>query len=427
MANKTLNSMILIRNAAAAEWSSANPILMKGEFGFETDTRKLKAGDGVTNWNDLEYAYATLEEILTQVDSKIEEAVGDLHQTAVYEAECAYGEDKLTALGEVAASPAQGDIGIVKEAISDDHFQYTAYVYSGSAWAAMDGNYDAANVYFAKDLIFTQAFGKYAPDSSGSVEIPTASNGMSLQALLEGAFAEEKNPTVTQPSTSITLSGAGAKEVGTAFTPSYSVGFNAGSYQYGPATGVTVTSYAVTDTNSGSASTQTGSFTQFTVEDDTNYRVSVTTSYGNGAIPKTNLGNDYAAGQILAGSKTAQSSAVTGYRNEFYGTLTTKPAAMTSADIRGLAGKKAVVNGNISVSVSVGAMRVIIAVPNTKVVNSVLDVNGLNAQIFSSFTHTTVDVEGANGYTAMTYNVYYLDYANANDTANTYTVTIANA
>ena len=289
------------------------------------------------------------------------------------------------------------------------------------------GNVDADTLFFTKDLVFTQAFGKYSPDSSGSVTIPTETNDMSIQDLLESAFSEEKNPTISQPSTSVTLTGAGAKEVGTEFTPNYSVGFNPGSYQYGPATGVTATAYAVTDTNSGSASTQTGSFTQFTVEDGTNYRVSVTTTYTAGAVPKTNLGNDYAAGQIQAGSKTAQSSAVTGYRNEFYGTMTTKPGTMTSADIRALTGKKAQATGTVSVSVPVGAMRVVIAVPESKVVNSVLDVNGLNAQIFSSFTHTTVEVEGANSYTAMTYNVYYLDYAAANDTANTYTVTIANA
>lgn len=290
------------------------------------------------------------------------------------------------------------------------------------------GNIDADTLYFTKDLVFTQAFGKYAPDGSGSVTIPTETNDMSIQDLLESAFSEEKNPTITQPSTSITLTGAGAKEVGTEFTPSYSVGFNKGSYQYGPSdTGVTVTGYAVTDTKEGSSTTQTGSFTKFTVGDGENYKVSVVTSYGDGAIPKTNLGNDYAAGQIKAGTKSATSSAVTGYRNEFYGTLTTKPGTMASADIRGLAGKKAEAAGTVSVSVPVGAMRVVIAVPSPKVVNSVLDVNGLNAQIFSSFTHTTVEVEGANGYTAKTYNVYYLDYANANDTANTYTVTIANA
>lgn len=291
------------------------------------------------------------------------------------------------------------------------------------------GNVDADTLFFTKNLVFTQAFGKYAPDGSGSVEIPTLDDDMSIQDLLESAFSEEKNPTITQPSTSVSLTGSGAKEVGTEFTPSYSVGFNKGSYQYGPSdTGVTVTAYAVTDTNSGSASTQTGSFTKFTVGDDTNYKVSVTTSYSDGAIPKTNLGNDYAAGQIKAGSKTASSAAVTGYRNMFFGTMTTKPADITSADIRALTTKQA--KGNVTdkvINIPVGALRVMFAVPSDKQITSITDTNGLGAQILSSFTQTTAQVEGANAYTAIEYKVYYMDYASANNKANTYKVTVANA
>lgn len=294
--------------------------------------------------------------------------------------------------------------------------------------SAITGNIDADTLYFTKDLVFTQAFGRYAPDGSGSVTIPTETNDMSIQDLLESAFSEEKNPSITQPSTSITLTGAGAKEVGTEFTPQYSVGFNKGSYSYGPDTAVTVTGYEVTDTNSGSSTTQTGSFTKFTVGDDTNYKVNVTTSYGDGAIPKTNLGNDYAAGQIKAGSKTASSAAVTGYRNMFFGTMTTKPADITSADIRALATKQA--KGNVTdkvINIPVGALRVMFAVPSDKQITSITDTNGLGAQILSSFTQTTAQVEGANAYNAIEYKVYYMDYASANDTANTYKVTVANA
>lgn len=43
---------------AAAKWTAANPLLQRGELGVETDTRKIKVGDGITYWNDLEYAKA---------------------------------------------------------------------------------------------------------------------------------------------------------------------------------------------------------------------------------------------------------------------------------------------------------------------------------------------------------------------------------
>lgn len=44
------------RHDTAANWTSANPTLAAGELGVETDTHKIKAGDGSTAWADLPYA-----------------------------------------------------------------------------------------------------------------------------------------------------------------------------------------------------------------------------------------------------------------------------------------------------------------------------------------------------------------------------------
>ena len=46
---------IQIRRDTAANWTSANPILANGELGLETDTGKLKVGDGTTQWASLAY------------------------------------------------------------------------------------------------------------------------------------------------------------------------------------------------------------------------------------------------------------------------------------------------------------------------------------------------------------------------------------
>lgn len=42
-----------VRNATAAVWASANPVLEAGEPGFELDTKVYKIGDGSTPWNAL--------------------------------------------------------------------------------------------------------------------------------------------------------------------------------------------------------------------------------------------------------------------------------------------------------------------------------------------------------------------------------------
>lgn len=46
-----------LRHDTAANWTAANPTLLSGEKGFETDTKKWKTGDGVTAWNSLAYEF----------------------------------------------------------------------------------------------------------------------------------------------------------------------------------------------------------------------------------------------------------------------------------------------------------------------------------------------------------------------------------
>lgn len=45
-----------IRKDTAANWTSANPVLLAGEPAYETDTGLQKIGDGTTAWNSLDYA-----------------------------------------------------------------------------------------------------------------------------------------------------------------------------------------------------------------------------------------------------------------------------------------------------------------------------------------------------------------------------------
>lgn len=240
-------------------------------------------------------------------------------------------------------------------------------------------------------------------------------------------FIDETPPNTIQPSVSLTFSQAKGYEVGTKVTPSYSASFNKGSYTYDDDTGVSVSAWSVKDTNNKILTTATGSFPELTVSDGINYKITATATHSAGIVPKTNTGNPYADGQIKAGAKSATSGALTGYRNTFYGTLTAKTDP-TSSIIRGLATKsgKALANGNsFTLNVPVGSLRVIFAYPETlRDVTSVKDVNGMNAEISSSFVKITVPVEGANGYTAISYKVYILDFAEANGTANKFTVTI---
>jgi hypothetical protein len=48
-------SRIQVRGDTAANWTAANPILADREMGYETDTRKLKVGNGTSTWTALPY------------------------------------------------------------------------------------------------------------------------------------------------------------------------------------------------------------------------------------------------------------------------------------------------------------------------------------------------------------------------------------
>lgn len=285
----------------------------------------------------------------------------------------------------------------------------------------------ADEVLFTKDLVLTEQFGRYVP-VDGKVTVPA--ENISVQAVVLDAFSQDKNPTITQPSVSVSSSTARAYEVGTSVTPAYNGSLNPGAYEYKPKpTGVVAQSWsAVNNVTSEQIAAQSGTFAAYIIPDGANYRITLNCTYSDGEIPFTALDQEYPAGQIKGGTKSATTGAITGYRNSFYGTTTDKEATTDSAVIRGLAQKsnRAYTNGStFSVTIPVGALRVIIAYPAIlRDVTSIKDVNGLNADITTAFTQATVEVEGAASYLSIPYKVYTLDFATPNDTKNTYNVTI---
>jgi hypothetical protein len=48
-------TQIQVRRGTASQWTSTNPTLAAGEWGFETDTGKVKIGNGSTAWTSLGY------------------------------------------------------------------------------------------------------------------------------------------------------------------------------------------------------------------------------------------------------------------------------------------------------------------------------------------------------------------------------------
>ena len=62
-------TQIQVRRGTASQWTSTNPTLAAGEWGFETDTGKAKIGNGSTNWTGLSYFGGTGDVTLTGVQT----------------------------------------------------------------------------------------------------------------------------------------------------------------------------------------------------------------------------------------------------------------------------------------------------------------------------------------------------------------------
>lgn len=423
MATKTLSTRIVMRNDTAENWTTKNPVLLKGEFGVETDTNKFKIGDGNKAWADLDYAgadEAAIENIIAQNrDSLYKYTRTDASQS----------DDAAIAAALGSNAAVQGDIVVITTTVEGNAYEQSAFMYDGTQWAAMTGNVGADKVILQDDIVmagnYTQV-GNMTKSQNGTATFAT--KGKSVSDALTEIFSKRLQPgTPTAPAVTLTFGQAKAYEVGTTVTPTYSASLSAGSYTYGPATGITATSWEVTDTAGNSATTASGSFAEVVVADGTNYKITAKATYGEGAVAKDNLGSDSSPViKIAAGSATKTSGAITGYRNTFYGSVTEK-AELTSTIIRGLTkSNKALANGNsFTVNIPVGARRVIFAYPATlRDVSSVKDVNGLNAEIKSAFTKTTLTVAGAGADAGIEYKVYTTDFADPVAKANSYTVQI---
>ena len=396
---KQIRTTLILRNDTNANWAASSLVLKKGEVGFDTDLHIFKVGDGTKTWSEITISFVDL----AAVEKAIDDATKNLHTTDVYQKEIALGGDKAAALAEITSS-VKGDIAIIKEALQGGKYQYTAYVRGETNWEAMDGNYDAENVYFQKDLTITAPIGVQTIPSSGSKTLATM--GKNLKQVLDMIVASEKNPSTTQPSVTLNSSNIGAKEVGTNIAIAYSFATNPGSYTYGPATGVTFSGYEATF-NGETLTGASGTFTSMQVVDDTNLSISGKCASSEGAVPLTNLGNPYEAGKIAAKNYTPSKGTLTGYRGWFYGyyngtTAIADPAAITSAQLRAFGTKT-----NFPTTMNTTQMQqMFFAAPKGRV-SSVSISNAVNGAPLT-VTKGSASVEGANGYTAAEYDLFYV-------------------
>lgn len=429
---KTLNVRFQQKFDTAANWADSELILLAGEIAVESDTGKFKFGNGEKKFSELDYA---------SIDQAQLDATND-------------NFTKLTPAGDVTdsaalatiTSPKKGDIAVIERVIGgiSSASTMTAYMYDGSNWCALDGNYDASNVYFDSNLVMTANIGVQSLGTASSKELGTA--GKSLKQVLSMILAKEEKPgNPTQPAVTTKLANNATPgtsnitvEGGSTITPKWSASLSAGSYTYGPATGITATAWDVkgyigsTAVSGHTSTADSGTFSNVVLGAGKTYKVTAVATHGDGPLAYTNLGEEYKAGNALfdetegatsvqikggtSNKKSDDSPTITAWQQGYYiGTLESDVAItsdlLRNADNKGTLKNRAVKGGNYAAATDLkfspsGTMaKFVIAYPASKdMTNGAYDsAKGLQSFFNNSsfeeykgnFTRSIVKVAGA--------------------------------
>jgi hypothetical protein len=359
-------------------------------------------------------------------------------------------------------TPYHGNYAIVTEVTDKGKSYKTAYIYDKTlnqgtgAWAALDGNYSATNVYFDEDLVITDPIGVVSQEeiNEGKGFVKIAAEGVSVQTFFSSLMAKIKDPVITAPSLSFSLAKTSySGEVGETFSlPKATATLDPGAYSYGTAnaigdtaTGIIATNISIADNNTGGThnikNANTGSYTPTGTQIYTESKVSTTYTaiceypaselqpINNIQTSKNEKGQVYS--KIAAGNITKTASCeATGYRYMFMGTVAEDPAEVNSDFIRKLnkITKKAA-TGSQTFTVAAGQKSFYVAIPtsltnkaptfkykffgNWEALSGVEELSG------------TINVEGANGYEAKPYKVYkYTPLTNVFEAATEIQVTV---
>jgi hypothetical protein len=372
---KTLQTIIVLRNDKSTDWASSEVILREGEVGvsyLDNGNVVVKAGDGVNKWPQLKQVEGVFEQPVT----------------------------------------------------------------------------------------LTQNFGYYNDVPSGGYKTYADTVGMTTSEFLLSALKKTVEPTITQPSASLSATPSGSTiyynttakqyygEIGDKITKlNWDGSSSNGSYKVGSGTvqssGISSSDFtwAVSNNNdSQTATTVDGTFTftsddyiQINTDGSANYATvsaTVTLDPSKAKTPKNNLNED-TSGKIIGfdtnGTTTKNLTAnvaVTGYRKPFWGVIAAadglkSPVDYTSADVRALPDSATTATGLPgAMVVPVGSQMVVFFVQAGKYSSLVAtDDKAMNAEVSFTKVANACSVEGANGFTGTNYDLWYVDWQAGIDTA----------
>ena len=364
MAEKTLNTIIVLRNDSSTDWANSNVVLKSGELGvsyLENGNVMVKAGNGVDKWADLAQVESVLESDMMLTYSFGKHSVptgGSLNAGGTNMTMSQWIADALKKTVEptikrypnAGLSASCGNTGASLEVGS----YITSVSYTGSL--SEDGDYETNGKETASGIVAGDLTWEVTLGDDAATKLTTATGSYTTNIQINSTTANTVYATVKAKAT---LSLDNVK------TPNNNLG-------------------------------------------EANESVKIKGFDAAGTTVKNLTANVVASG----------------YRNTWSYVGTDYTFELNSANIRSKAtAKNASTTSFGTVTIPAGTKRVMFAVLGDKTLKSVIDVDGQNLDVKANFTKETVAIEGANGYEAANYSVFHFE--NENGVAATkYTVTI---
>jgi hypothetical protein len=202
---------IKLRNGTASAWDSAAPTLLQGEVGLETDTRRIKVGDGSTAWASLSYwnypkmAAKSADYTITDDDADVFEITTGATDRTVTLPTLADNAGRIITVIKV--DSASGTVTVDGEGaetidgetsyVLPSQYNRITVLAGTSSWVVMDlkANYDAGWVANSDwtDLTATVTHNLGAPLSELSVRVFVSSDGTEANSRETGLYAAYNN------------------------------------------------------------------------------------------------------------------------------------------------------------------------------------------------------------------------------------------
>jgi hypothetical protein len=362
MTEKTLNTVIVLRNDKSTDWAKSEVILREGELGVSyLDNGKVvvKAGNGIDKWASLK-----------QVEGVFEENVTLTKDFGYYDGVPSGG--KKTFENTAGMTISEFILSAYQQTVEPKISSYPELQFSLTAHTTDTGTNEIGS-----NITSVSYEGKVK--SAGAYDVAGKSVGSGLD-----------NGDTTW---SVTYSGTTKTDRTGSFTTNVKINStSAANYCTCNATGTMNFADVVIPTNN------------------------LGTSRPEAKITKLKNG---ATSQDMSASRN-----ITGYRDTWYYVGADYTFELNSANIRSKATAKGSNTTSFGrVTIPGGTKRVMFAVLGDKTLTSVIDVDGQGLDVKANFTKETIAIEGANGYEAANYTVFHFE--NENGVAATkYDVTI---